>query len=187
MAKVSGENPFWNFSVKVYSRDGVAPACLRLQDQVGADVNILMYCCWVAHDHGVRFDESSLGRVLGLTEPWTATVVEPLRTIRRALKLATHSGFDPDDQERLRTEIKRIELRSERMQHDALFAAANITKAGAPEARRDVGRHNIDFYLSTLNTGIDETAQQDIDLLIAAAFDISETDGNQISSASRRD
>lgn len=187
MAKVSGENPFWNFSVKVYSRDGVAPACLRLQDQVGADVNVLMYCCWVAHDRGVRFDESSLGRVLGITEPWKATVVEPLRTIRRALKLATHSGFDPDDQERLRTEIKRIELRSERMQQDALFAAANITKAGAPEARRDVGRHNIDFYLSTLNTGIDETAQQDIDLLIAAAFDISETDGNQISSASRRD
>lgn len=171
-----GENPFWDFSVKVYGQDGVAPACLRLQDRSGTDVNVLMYCCWVAHDRGVRFDVASLGRILEIATPWKADVVEPLRHIRRTLKSATHSGFDPDDQERLRSEIKRIELRSERLQQDALFAAAAVRKR-ASEPARDRARQNIELYLNTLGTRIDETARSDIECLLDAAFGTPETDG----------
>src|SRR5262249_40267230 len=37
---------FWNFSLKVYGRPGVAAACIALQDGLGLDVNLLLYCCW---------------------------------------------------------------------------------------------------------------------------------------------
>jgi len=41
-------NPFWDFSLAVYRRPGVAAACLRLQDEAGVDVNLLLYFCWLA-------------------------------------------------------------------------------------------------------------------------------------------
>ena len=37
------DNPFWQFSLDAYQRDGVQPACLSLQDDWGLDVNVLLY------------------------------------------------------------------------------------------------------------------------------------------------
>ena len=40
-------HPFWNFSLELYAGDGVAEACLDLQERRGCDVNILLFCCWL--------------------------------------------------------------------------------------------------------------------------------------------
>ena len=40
-------HPFWNFSLEIYSGEGVAEACLDLQERRGCDVNILLFCCWL--------------------------------------------------------------------------------------------------------------------------------------------
>ena len=101
---VPDENPFWEFSVELYKREGVANACLRLQDRCGADVNILMYCCWAAYHHGAQFDADTVDRILSVVASWQTAVIKPLRDIRRALKAATHQGIAPDAQERLRNE-----------------------------------------------------------------------------------
>ena len=37
---------FWDFSLEIYAKPGVAQACLALQDECGADVNLLLFCCW---------------------------------------------------------------------------------------------------------------------------------------------
>ncbi len=37
----STPHPFWNFSLEVYGGEGVARACLELQDRRGVDVNLL--------------------------------------------------------------------------------------------------------------------------------------------------
>jgi uncharacterized protein (TIGR02444 family) len=37
------DDPFWRFSLDLYGRPGVAPACLALQDEAGADVNLVLY------------------------------------------------------------------------------------------------------------------------------------------------
>ena len=47
------ENPFWDFSLKFYDQKNVATSCLALQEDVGADVNLLLYCCWVASQGAV--------------------------------------------------------------------------------------------------------------------------------------
>ena len=41
-------HPFWDFSLALYRKPGVAAACLRLQDGPGLDVNLLLYACWTA-------------------------------------------------------------------------------------------------------------------------------------------
>ena len=40
-------HPFWNFSLELYAGEGVAEACLDLQERRGCDVNILLFCCWL--------------------------------------------------------------------------------------------------------------------------------------------
>jgi len=39
-----GRNPFWDFSLAVWGREAVKPACLALQARHGIDVNILLFC-----------------------------------------------------------------------------------------------------------------------------------------------
>jgi len=170
---VPDENPFWEFSVELYKREGVANACLRLQDRCGADVNILMYCCWAAYHHGAQFDADTVDRILSVVAAWQTAVIKPLRDIRRALKAATHQGIAPDAQERLRNEIKHVELRSERLQQNALFSvelqSMDVSKPAA-EARKHAQR-NVEFYLTYLDVGTDKIACNDAKLIIDAVFD----------------
>ncbi len=143
-----------------------------MQDRVGVDVNVLLYCCWAAHDRGISFDTEAIERIASNVQLWKAAVVEPLRAIRQALKLAKHAGFDPDAQERLRTDIKRVELQSERLQQDALFAAAPPGRDDtvSMETRRQAATENIDYYMQTLATAIDRMTRDDIHLVVEAAF-----------------
>ena len=39
---------FWRTSLELYAREGVSRALIALQDRRGADVNLLLYCCWTA-------------------------------------------------------------------------------------------------------------------------------------------
>ena len=165
------ENPFWDFSVKLYGREGVPPACLRLQDSYNADVNILMYCCWVAWDRAMRLDSQATGRILASVDAWKKDVVVPLRTIRRDLKDATHQGIDPKLQERLRSEIKGIELRSERLQQDALFALPLPEPPEDASDARASALENVLLYLQTLPTEVDEAAHHDVEFIVDAIFE----------------
>jgi len=168
---MQAHNPFWDFSVAVYARDGVAPACLRLQDRIGVDVNLLLYCFWVAYRGSVALDSDAIDRILSRVAPWKSDVVAPLRAIRRALKTAC-DGFDPDDQEALRSEIKRIELRSERLQQDVLAGAMDIpADAAAPmQTRRQAAMKNVDRYLDTLEMPVDGAARGDVVCIADAVF-----------------
>jgi len=42
---LSPADRFWAFSLALYGKPGVAPALLGLQDRLGVDVNLLLFCC----------------------------------------------------------------------------------------------------------------------------------------------
>ena len=42
------DNPLWDYSLATYDAEDVASACLRLQDDFGMDVNLLLYAGWIA-------------------------------------------------------------------------------------------------------------------------------------------
>ena len=158
------DNPFWNFSLAVYAIEGVAPACLRLQDRHGLDVNLLLYFCW-AGQCGVTFDAPVMAGILELTAGWTARVVQPLRAVRRVLK----GGFETMSEaecESLRGAVAKLELEAERIEQNALAAAlppATPTKA----AGRALALANLEIYLGN---AMDAATRVDIELLIDAAW-----------------
>jgi len=168
---VPRKNLLWDFSVKTYGREGVASACLRLQDDHGADVNILMYCCWAAQDRALLFDAMAIERIISAVEPWKSSIVEVLRNIRRELKSKTYQGIDVEVQERLRVEIKRIELNAERLQQDALFTMSHQELLGGTKDRRGSALKNVLLYLNTLPSKIDIAARSDAKLIVDATFE----------------
>ncbi len=114
-----GENPFWDYSLAVYGRGGVAEACLALQDAAGLDVNLLLLCCF-AGSRGRRLGADSMGRLMAAAADWQGAVVRPLRQVRRRLKKVP--GPDPEAAEALRQAVKEQELRAERIEQDLLYA-----------------------------------------------------------------
>src|ERR1700741_5560895 len=76
---------FWNFSLQLYGRPGVGPACIALQDGLGLDVNLLLYCCWHGRENRA-LSEKDIHRAIAASEGWQREVVQPLRAVRRRLK-----------------------------------------------------------------------------------------------------
>ena len=112
---------FWEFSIATYQSDGVADACLALQNQHGADVNMLLYCCWVAKVAG-EFTDDLFSTAMQFATEWGSNVVWPLRSVRQWMKHTEHSGRSvlSETHEGLRFDIKGIELRAEKLQQTVL-------------------------------------------------------------------
>jgi uncharacterized protein (TIGR02444 family) len=134
---------FWNFSLKLYGRPGVAPACIALQDGLGLDVNLLLFCCW--HGRAKRkLEAADLKRAIGAVAGWQHDVVQPLRAVRRRLK----AGVPPistAESEALRRKVNDLEIEGERIAQAALEALP------APLAgRRSAIDANLALYLTLM-------------------------------------
>ena len=79
------DNPFWDYSLKLYERPGVEAACLDLQRRHGLDVNLVLLCCWQA-SRGVELDAAALREAHDAVASWQAEVVRLLRALRQRLK-----------------------------------------------------------------------------------------------------
>jgi uncharacterized protein (TIGR02444 family) len=86
-------NPFWDYALELYRRDGVEAACLELQERHSLDVNVVLLCCWLAR-RGIAADEAALGQIAGAAEVWQEEFVRPLRAVRSRLK-ATLTKLQP--------------------------------------------------------------------------------------------
>lgn len=136
---------FWRFSLSFYGEEAVAEACLRLQDEAGADVNVILLLLWRAAESR-RLSAAELSAVDAAVSGWRSAVVAPLRGVRRWLK--HHAGpVAAEAAEALRRDIKRIELESERLQQQAMAALAEAAAPGAPAASpRDAAAASLATY-----------------------------------------
>lgn len=112
----------WRFVLDVYGRDGVAAACLGLQDRRGQDVCLLLFALWAGAARGRRLDGEDLGRLRAAAAPWHAEVVRGLRAVRRRLKSGPAPAPSPAT-EALRARIQAAEIEAERIELAALAAA----------------------------------------------------------------
>lgn len=106
-------NLFWEYSLALYAREGVAAACLALQDEFGLDVNLLLYGAWQA-SQGRRLDEQHMAELEESTALWRHEVVKPVRALRQRWR-----EFPGVAQ--LRDELKSLELNAERQQQDMMW------------------------------------------------------------------
>ena len=136
---------FWDFSLAFYALPDVAPAFLRLQDECGADVNVMLFLLYLARA-GRALPASEVARIHALAAPWRAEIVGPLRQVRRRLKAAV-GAFEPSASAALRARVQRLELAAEKLQQQTLerrFPSAEVGTAGTDPAA--CARANLALY-----------------------------------------
>ncbi len=163
MAAGRAANPFWTYSLRLYKRPGVAPACLALQERLGLDVNVLLFCLWTA-SRGERLPARTVTLVAGLSQLWSAHVVRPLRHARRFLKPLSLPG--------LRRDVARVELAAERVEQDLLLRLAPRRPRAAPAsaAAADVAADNLAAYLGRIRAAAQAADIRHIAAILEAAF-----------------
>jgi|SRR4029079_17108169 uncharacterized protein (TIGR02444 family) len=143
------ETPLWRFSLLLYAKPNVANACLALQDEVGADINLLLFLLWKA-TQGRRVSLQELEDLEAQIVCWRDRVVVPLRAVRRYLKVAPPPG---DRVEVFRTRIKSLELEAERLQQAAIYECAQASLRSHQEcAVQEAARANLHVYAQLLGT-----------------------------------
>ena len=116
----------WEYALALYGHPRVAEACLRLQDDFGADVCEILWECWLAyHDLGVGREAPT---ALAPIRRWQQETTRPLRDLRRRLKpVATAPETSTTTLVELRETLKRAELMSER---ETLWRLQHLAERG---------------------------------------------------------
>ena len=134
---------FWRFSLAVYGKPGVAPACLVLQDQFGRDINLALFCCWLGASGRGRLTRATLDAADRAVAPWRQEVVENFRAARQAIKQAAMPGSD-----NLYAKAKAVELEAERMLQTRLAELAPPADSSLPVKERvDAAIANLMLYV----------------------------------------
>lgn len=111
MESPTTSDDLWSFAVRTYAREGVAAACLHLQDEHGLDVDVVLGCLWHAQ-RGGAWDEGRLARVLEAAQP-AQQRIEQVRALRRAV--GSQRDREPDWQTTYER-LKDAELAAERVE-----------------------------------------------------------------------
>ncbi|MEY8826947.1 TIGR02444 family protein [Sedimentitalea sp. XS_ASV28] len=126
-----GAHRFWRFSLGRYGQAEIPPLCLAIQEETGADVNLLLFGLWLGSE-GRRISADEAARFAEAVAEWHTEVVRPLREVRRRLK-----GWQvcPDGpRETLRAGIQKWEIAAERLEQDMLYALFEDRVSMHPES-----------------------------------------------------
>ena len=164
---------FWDFSVRTYRTSGVSEACLALQNDQGADVNMLLFCCWVGAAVG-PFDDELFSRASEYSARWAENVVIPLREARSWMK---HTGCTAEptpteDCMQLREQVKSVEFAAEKMQQQVLESLLSVEKshAAATDPLIDDVAANLKRYLESMDIQRSADVCRKVAEIVRAAF-----------------
>ena len=155
--------PFWRFSLHFYRQAGVSDACIALQDEYGADVNLFLFLMWLAAGSR-QLSEADVKTLDDKVRDWRNLTIIPIRDARRKLKGAP-TLVEPGRQEAFRTKVKAIELEAERLQQEALYAVTKSGPLGRQAAPSVAARGNVAAYEHVLDVTFPKTS---LDLLFGA-------------------
>ncbi|MEM7170639.1 MAG: TIGR02444 family protein [Pseudomonadota bacterium] len=164
---------FWSYSLSLYAVPGVEGACLELQDEAGLNVNLMLFCCWLASEgHALPADRAQ--DALEVVRPCQDDFVTPLRSARRWLKTA--DGLPDETRAELGRKVLSLELEGERLLQLALVRGVGRTLAASPigQATASLAMENLGAYLAVagcdLEIGSSAAADSRLQTLVRAAF-----------------
>ncbi len=170
---------FWAFSLEVYGGEGAAPACLALQDRHRLNVNVLLYCCWLAAEGAAPLSAEDIARIEAAIAPWHEAVIAPLRAVRDRLKTGVE-GIPGSDAAALRRRVLDVELDAERMEQRLLVQARSLGPAVLLAPRRArAAAANVQTYLAMRRLAPDAEDRGHLSVLLARAFPQVGTDAVQ--------
>jgi len=156
---------FWEFSLAFYSRERVSAACLSLQNRRGADVNILLLCCWLA-TLGLKLEPAGLHAAIAAVDAWRRDVLEPLRSSRRAVS-DQFPEIAKADRQSIKHGLLSIELECERVAQEKIAHAADGHVAPEEGATAlQVASAALEHYLDMVVGTPDEQDAEDLKALL---------------------
>ncbi len=111
----------WAFALEVYGLPGVADACLKLQNEAGVDILMLLMTAFAAIRLRLLLTPAEISGLDNACRPWREHIIRPLRAIRTGLKTGP-APAPSSETEQLRSKIKVVELDAERLQNQLLVA-----------------------------------------------------------------
>ena len=154
------EHPFWRFSLSRYGRSGVPALCLAIQEETGADVNLLLFGLWLGSE-GRLIRACEAARFAEAVGEWHTQIVRPLRAVRKRLKGWEICPNAP--RETLRAGIQKWEIEAERLEQDILFAlfqerhAADAKGFSAGSDLETAMAENLDTFAALAPEGMGRT------------------------------
>ena len=140
------DNEFWRFSLAVYKPADVAAECLALQEALGLDVNLLLFCAWLG-TRAIILSGSDIEAASRVVAAWHNSVVRPLRGVRRHIKTQYGDAF-----EAFRSRVKDDELQAEQAEQAMLFSyAQGIQSSSGGADRRAAVAQNVNEYISMVS------------------------------------
>ena len=164
---------FWNYSTQIWTLPNVEAICLELQNNYDANINMLLYCCWVG-DKNLSLSDDDLQSLLDTIQPWQ-TIIKPLRESRKMM-LQQSIAMPSELKDQTITNMSEMELNAEHMAQLALEKALkpeNIAPCSQQNQTSgvDCSLNNIKSYINTLDglSSPDEIMQH-ISQLLNAIF-----------------
>lgn len=146
------------FAETLYGRGLVSQACVTLQDESGADVNLLLFAVWAA-SVGLVLSKADAARAIELCSQWREHIVLPARALRRNIKRLA----DVAESEELYRQSKRIELTAEFAQ---LSLLSSLTLQRGDEPFSVLVRHNVTAYSDNLQKPL---ASEGVEVVVTEA------------------
>jgi len=163
---------FWNYSTQIWTLPQVETICLDLQNNYDANVNMLLYCCWLG-DKNLSFNDDDLQTLLDTIQPWQI-MIKPLRDSRKMMK--QHIIAMPTDMiEQTIANISEMELNAEHMSQLSLEKALKLENFSPCANLNNIEccLCNIKTYTNSLDSlaSVDDIMPQISQLLIAVFQD----------------
>ncbi|MBL8644642.1 MAG: TIGR02444 family protein [Rhodospirillaceae bacterium] len=177
-SEIAKGNPLWDFALWAYNEPDVEKSCLALQNRLGADVTMIMFCLWLARrgtpgNYLARY----LGAAIKLSRDWQRSFVEPLRTCRTNFKdfiINTDMGGEElETASELRNRIKQCELDMEQLQMLAMYSLVIDTETDEMRAvalQKQDATNNLNVYFSATGVKLDPLGQAHVVRLLQSVF-----------------
>ena len=160
------DNPFWRFSISVYQNKEVKNACLALQNNHQANVNLLLLCCWLACAVE-EVSEKELQQACQTVESWHKNVTEVLRNTRHWVKSHGNKEKWLDDYYQ---QVLRDEIISETRQQYLLFSCfqSRLKAQFSKNEERAIGY--LTWLFADMKLIINQQLETDITRLVTLIF-----------------
>jgi uncharacterized protein (TIGR02444 family) len=159
---------FWRFSLKFYGKQTVKDICLELQNSYEINVNILLFCCWLASSGRDRLTNNELIILFNTIDYWHRSITEPLRSLRKTLSLENKVEW----MKQLRAEVLQQEIIAEQVEQLLLahILPRAVLKNKRIKQKIDDCIHNFHGYFNYLNIKLDTKICGALNALLADLF-----------------
>ncbi len=164
-------HPLWDFSLHVYTSEGVGAACLALQEAHEIDVNVLLYCSWLGASGRGVLTHAEMEAALATVADWHEEVVRSLRAVRTRMKRGL-ANAPAELAESLRQRIQKAEIDCEHTEQLMLAAAVDRTADSSLEENRRIGdaAANIGLYFTNFGRVVTDVDRANLGVILGAAF-----------------